>query len=195
MIVTMLALDAWWPPTFSPVGLGRTRLAWSTIAVASHSTRCSTSRSARSCSVLPPTRGATRLIAVLLLVRGAASSASLVAPGLPGHPVPVARWPPRASRRRPHAQATVERSQRAQPQVDPGRRRGRGVPEDSGARRSRAPAGERGPRPEVDLGGGRRPRQLGRRRSPRVLPPRTTPVPTSEHVTLDTTVGAGERCG
>ena len=44
MIVTIEALDAWWPPTLSPLGLGRTRLAWCTIAVASHSTRCSTAR-------------------------------------------------------------------------------------------------------------------------------------------------------
>ena len=51
MIVTIEALDAWCPPTFSPAGLGRTRLAWSTIAVDSHSTRCSTSRSAASVSV------------------------------------------------------------------------------------------------------------------------------------------------
>ena len=42
MIVAIEALDAWWPPTFSPDGLGRTRLAWCTIDVASHSTRCST---------------------------------------------------------------------------------------------------------------------------------------------------------
>ena len=54
MIETMDALEAWWPPTLSPLGLGRTRLAWSTVAVASHSTRCSTSRrtsSAVRCSV------------------------------------------------------------------------------------------------------------------------------------------------
>ena len=48
MIVTIEALDAWWPPTFSPPGLGRTRLAWSTIAVESQSTRSSTAR--RTCS-------------------------------------------------------------------------------------------------------------------------------------------------
>ncbi len=51
MIVTIEALDAWCPPTLSPSGLGRTRLAWSTIAVASHSTRSSTFRSAASVSV------------------------------------------------------------------------------------------------------------------------------------------------
>src|SRR4051794_35105545 len=45
MIEAIEALDDWWPPTFSPVGLGRTRLAWSTIAVASQSTRCSTAAS------------------------------------------------------------------------------------------------------------------------------------------------------
>ena len=33
MIDTIDALEAWWPPTFRPDGLGRTRLAWSTIAV------------------------------------------------------------------------------------------------------------------------------------------------------------------
>ena len=48
MIDTIEAQDAWWPPTFSPSGLGRTRLAWSTIAVDSHSTRSSTARSAAS---------------------------------------------------------------------------------------------------------------------------------------------------
>ena len=52
MIVTIEALDAWWPPTLRPVGLGRTRLAASTIAVASHRTRCSTSLSACASSVL-----------------------------------------------------------------------------------------------------------------------------------------------
>ena len=36
---TIDALDAWWPPTFTPDGFGRTRLAWCTIAVASQSTR------------------------------------------------------------------------------------------------------------------------------------------------------------
>jgi hypothetical protein len=53
---TIEALEAWWPPTFTPERFGRTRLAWCTIAVASHSTRrwtrSSTSRSsARACSV------------------------------------------------------------------------------------------------------------------------------------------------
>src|SRR5687767_8042450 len=51
MIVTIEALEAWCPPTLRPVGLGRSRLAESTIAVASQSTRCSISRSAASCSV------------------------------------------------------------------------------------------------------------------------------------------------
>jgi DNA-binding Lrp family transcriptional regulator len=39
MIEVIEALDAWCPPTFSPERFGRTRLAWSTIAVDSHSTR------------------------------------------------------------------------------------------------------------------------------------------------------------
>jgi hypothetical protein len=42
MIVAIEALEAWCPPTLSPDGLGRTRLAWCTIAVASQSTRRST---------------------------------------------------------------------------------------------------------------------------------------------------------
>ena len=28
MIDTIEAQEAWWPPTFNPVGLGRTRFAW-----------------------------------------------------------------------------------------------------------------------------------------------------------------------
>src|SRR3954452_10286119 len=54
MIDTSDADDAWCPPTFSPSGLGRTRLAWCTIDVASHNTRCSTSRSVASRSMRPP---------------------------------------------------------------------------------------------------------------------------------------------
>src|SRR3954453_18837767 len=54
MIDTSDADEAWWPPTFSPSGLGRTRLAWCTIDVASHNTRCSTSLSVASRSIRPP---------------------------------------------------------------------------------------------------------------------------------------------
>src|SRR5919204_4633261 len=36
---TIEALEAWWPPTFTPDRVFRTRLAWCTIEVASHSTR------------------------------------------------------------------------------------------------------------------------------------------------------------
>ena len=39
MRLTIDALDAWWPPTFTPERFSRTRLAWWTIAVASQSTR------------------------------------------------------------------------------------------------------------------------------------------------------------
>ena len=39
MTLTIDAEDAWWPPTFTPDGVARTRLAWWTIDVASHSTR------------------------------------------------------------------------------------------------------------------------------------------------------------
>src|SRR4051812_32178176 len=49
MMLAIEALDAWWPPTLTPVGFGRTRFAWCTMAIASQSTRrstrCSTSRS------------------------------------------------------------------------------------------------------------------------------------------------------
>ena len=38
MIETIDADEAWCPPTFIPPGLGRTRFAWSMIAVDSHST-------------------------------------------------------------------------------------------------------------------------------------------------------------
>src|ERR671914_187805 len=37
--LTIDALDAWWPPTFTPERFSRTRLAWWTIALDSHSTR------------------------------------------------------------------------------------------------------------------------------------------------------------
>src|SRR3954452_2770279 len=36
---TIEALDAWWPPTFTPERFSRTRFAWWTMLVASHSTR------------------------------------------------------------------------------------------------------------------------------------------------------------
>ena len=45
MMSTIDALDAWWPPTLTPVSLGRPRLAASTIAADSHSTRRAISRS------------------------------------------------------------------------------------------------------------------------------------------------------
>ncbi len=51
MIETIDAEDAWCPPTFIPPGLGRTRFAWSMIAVDSHSTWRSISLSARMLSV------------------------------------------------------------------------------------------------------------------------------------------------
>ena len=46
MIETIDADEAWCPPTFIPEGLGRTRLAWWMIAVDSHKTWRSISRSA-----------------------------------------------------------------------------------------------------------------------------------------------------
>src|SRR6185503_5675050 len=39
MMLTIEADDAWWPPTFTPLGVRRTRLAWWTMLVASHRTR------------------------------------------------------------------------------------------------------------------------------------------------------------
>src|SRR5215212_10629524 len=47
--LTIDALDAWCPPTFTPELFSRTRFAWCTIAVASHSTRrCTASSVSRS---------------------------------------------------------------------------------------------------------------------------------------------------
>src|SRR6478736_1341630 len=37
--LTMLALEAWWPPTFTPLRFSRTWFAWCTMLVASQSTR------------------------------------------------------------------------------------------------------------------------------------------------------------
>src|SRR6476661_287434 len=52
MTLTIDADDAWWPPTFTPEGVVRTRFAWCTIDVASHSTRrCSASRTSSEGSV------------------------------------------------------------------------------------------------------------------------------------------------
>src|SRR4051794_35036848 len=49
MMLAIEALEAWWPPTLTPLGFGRTRFAWCTIAIASQSTRRSTrSRTSRS---------------------------------------------------------------------------------------------------------------------------------------------------
>jgi hypothetical protein len=45
MTDTIDALEAWWPPTLMPSWLGRSWLALSMMRVASHSTRCSISRS------------------------------------------------------------------------------------------------------------------------------------------------------
>jgi hypothetical protein len=53
MIDTIDAQDAWWPPTLSPDGFGRTRFASWMIAVDSHSTRRSISRNASSWSAAP----------------------------------------------------------------------------------------------------------------------------------------------
>src|SRR4051812_14101656 len=50
-MLTIDADEAWWPPTFTPLGVFRTRLAWWTMLVASHSTRrCTASRTSSSVS-------------------------------------------------------------------------------------------------------------------------------------------------
>src|SRR3569833_3008478 len=52
MMLTMEAEEAWWPPTFTPEGVRRTRVAWWTMLVASHSTlRWTASRTSRSMPV------------------------------------------------------------------------------------------------------------------------------------------------
>src|SRR3954471_15052943 len=51
MMLTIEADEAWWPPTFTPLGVLRTRLAWWTMLVASHRTRrCTASRTSSSVS-------------------------------------------------------------------------------------------------------------------------------------------------
>ena len=45
MMLTIEALEAWWPPTLTPEWLGRPALAASTMAADSHSTRRAISRS------------------------------------------------------------------------------------------------------------------------------------------------------
>jgi hypothetical protein len=58
MIDTIEAQDAWWPPTFSPLGLGRIRLAWWIIAVESHNTRAAmVSSGSAALTVGPPEPG------------------------------------------------------------------------------------------------------------------------------------------
>ena len=58
---TIDALEAWWPPTFTPLRFGRTRLAWWTIDAASQSTRrwisSSVSRSVIAPGTLAPGAG------------------------------------------------------------------------------------------------------------------------------------------
>jgi len=46
MMLTSEAEEAWWPPTLSPSSPFRDRFAWSTMRVASHSTRRSAAASA-----------------------------------------------------------------------------------------------------------------------------------------------------
>src|SRR4051794_12113185 len=61
---TIEALDAWWPPTFTPLRFSRTRFAWWTMLVASHSTRRWTRSSvSRSTSVRTASATGTSLIA------------------------------------------------------------------------------------------------------------------------------------
>ncbi len=57
---TIDALDAWWPPTFTPERFGRTRLAWWTIEVASQRTRRSTSASTARSSFVSTAMGRLR---------------------------------------------------------------------------------------------------------------------------------------
>ena len=93
MIDTIEALDAWWPPTFRPVGLGRTRLAWSTIAVDSHSTRCSIARRPSRLPV-PVCAGSVLVTRITtLLVRASTSSRARPAQAGGGGGRRAAAWP------------------------------------------------------------------------------------------------------
>src|ERR1035437_5120368 len=59
MMLTIEADEAWWPPTLTPEELSRTRLAWWTMLLASHSTRrCTDSRSSIEASDAPCAPGA-----------------------------------------------------------------------------------------------------------------------------------------
>src|SRR4051812_26060651 len=71
MTLAIDADDAWWPPTFTPLGVFRTRLAWCTMLVASQSTRRWTA-SRTSISV-------SRAGAVVLIVAGILPGAALPA--------------------------------------------------------------------------------------------------------------------
>ena len=74
MIETIEALEAWWPPTFTPEVFARTLLAWWTIDVAIQSTRRSTACSSSA-------DGAVRSwIAWVAMVRGSSPGAARAAP-------------------------------------------------------------------------------------------------------------------
>src|SRR3954452_10020864 len=71
---------------------------------------------------------------------------------------------------------TMARPQRARPPAGGGRRRSRGRAQDRGPDRPEAPARQRDPRPQVDLGHGGHPRELRGRRPAGLSPVRTTPA-------------------
>ena len=70
MIDTIEADDAWWPPTFTPDGVARTRFAWWTMLVASQSTLDSTAASVARCGAsTAPSRRFTSGVCSLAPVR------------------------------------------------------------------------------------------------------------------------------
>src|SRR6056297_1865474 len=115
MIDTIDADDAWWPPTLiamSPDGAGRSRLAWSIIRVASHSTRCCTRSITSTSTVLDSTSTAVSPASPTLAVC---------------HPPPThaGRWITSAMSHRPHALARRRRMWHAH--CTPDRRHGTGT--------------------------------------------------------------------
>jgi hypothetical protein len=64
--VTRLADEAWWPPTLTESSDGRSRFAWSTMRMASHSTRFSMRRSTS--SEIGPEAAAGSVVAVFIAI-------------------------------------------------------------------------------------------------------------------------------
>ena len=142
MIVVIDALDAWCPPTFSPDGSLRTRLACCTIAVASQSTRRSTAATTSvPGSAVTLSAGAVRVIVCSLsrsrsmpapaaarhnCVCSLSRSRSMPAPAGAQHNCPKDLTRPRrrgSTRSRGRPRGSARRSRAPRPSAPPARRR------------------------------------------------------------------------